>query len=95
MTPTRLRALRDELGLSQQDFASLLGVSQVSVSHWETGHTRMRGLHEALFDLLDLAVQRHSRKVVPALRPAGGVAVDVIRVLARLAPLRKPLAVFT
>ncbi|MCC6381624.1 MAG: helix-turn-helix domain-containing protein [Dehalococcoidia bacterium] len=39
----RVAALRRRLGLSQGDFARLLGVRQQTVSEWETGRYRPRG----------------------------------------------------
>ncbi|MBI2305124.1 MAG: helix-turn-helix domain-containing protein [Chloroflexi bacterium] len=40
MTPEEIKALREYLGLSQGDFARLLGVEQVTVNSWEAGkHT--------------------------------------------------------
>jgi transcriptional regulator with XRE-family HTH domain len=35
----RLKELRNERGLSQQDVGSFLNVSKMAVSHWEKGHS--------------------------------------------------------
>jgi DNA-binding transcriptional regulator YiaG len=40
---TGVRAQRNRLGLSQTDFAKLLGVSTQSVYNWESGNGRPRG----------------------------------------------------
>jgi len=37
ITAERIAQLRSKLGLSQADFASLLGVSAFSITHWESG----------------------------------------------------------
>lgn len=37
MTPADIRAWREERGLSQADLARALGVTQATVSRWETG----------------------------------------------------------
>jgi len=37
ITAERIARLRSKLGLSQSDFASLLGVSAFSITHWESG----------------------------------------------------------
>ena len=37
VTPERIRKWRRKLGLSQTQYADLLGVNAVSVNHWETG----------------------------------------------------------
>ena len=37
ITSERIARLRSKLGLSQADFASLLGVSAFSITHWESG----------------------------------------------------------
>ena len=37
LPPDRIRSNRESLGLTQRDFASLLGVGESTVSRWETG----------------------------------------------------------
>ncbi len=39
VTPERIRKWRRKMGLSQAQFAALLGVNAISVNHWETGKT--------------------------------------------------------
>ena len=41
-SPSRFAAQRKKLGLSAANFAKLLGVSSLSVYHWEAGKTRPR-----------------------------------------------------
>ena len=35
----RLKELRNEHGVSQQDVGKLLNVSKMAISHWEKGHS--------------------------------------------------------
>jgi putative zinc finger/helix-turn-helix YgiT family protein len=37
LSPDRIRSNRESLGLTQRDFANLLGVGESTVSRWETG----------------------------------------------------------
>jgi transcriptional regulator with XRE-family HTH domain len=39
MTPTTLKAFRDEQRLTQQALASLLGVNRVTLADWERGRS--------------------------------------------------------
>ena len=39
VTAERIRKWRKKLGLSQAQFAKLIGVNAISVNHWETGKT--------------------------------------------------------
>jgi SOS-response transcriptional repressor LexA len=43
MMNERIKSLRKELGLTQQDIASGVGVSKASVSQWESGSTEPKG----------------------------------------------------
>lgn len=36
---TRLKELRTEKNLSQNDLAKLLNMSKMAISHWESGHS--------------------------------------------------------
>ena len=49
-TPAAIRRLRKKLGLTQEEFAHRLGVSWVTVSRWEHGHSSPRGLSEKALD---------------------------------------------
>lgn len=85
MTPQEVKQIRTALGLSQQAFASLLGLSFVSVNKWENGGSAPTGLSAVLLELLKNAVRRRGAvQVVAKLRPLGGAPVEVIRLLTRL-----------
>jgi len=45
MAPKDIRALREALGLTQQQFAKRIGAQRVTVARWETGLTRPKGLY--------------------------------------------------
>ena len=47
-----VRALRQHLGLTQQELAEELNVRQQTVSEWETGQYRPRGASERLLTLV-------------------------------------------
>jgi len=47
-----IRRLRDKLGLTQEDFSRLLGVSFQTVNRWENGATTPSGLADSLLDSL-------------------------------------------
>ncbi len=48
----RVRALREQLRLTQQELAEELNVRQQTVSEWETGQYRPRGASERLLSLV-------------------------------------------
>ena len=48
----RMRALRQHLGLTQQELAGELGVRQQTVSEWETGAYRPRGAARRLLGIV-------------------------------------------
>ncbi len=48
----RVRALRQHLGLTQQDMALELGTRQQTISEWETGLYQPRGLSERLLTIV-------------------------------------------
>ncbi len=43
VTPVEVKAIRRQLGLSQREFASLLGVSVDTVQNWEQNRRQPRG----------------------------------------------------
>ena len=85
MTSSSVKSLRAKLGMTQQAFASLLGLSFVSVNKWENGGSTPTGLSAVLLSLLKSALRTHApTTVVTALRRAAGVPLDVVRVLTEL-----------
>lgn len=68
--------LRERMGLTQQEFATLLGLSTVSISRWEHRHTRPTDASHALIGLLDRALAKKGDdgipKIVTALRTISG-----------------------
>lgn len=73
--------LREKLGLTQQEFATLLGLSTVSVSRWEHKHTKPTDGSKALLALLGRAVERQDKDtIVSALRSLSG-ADEVDRII--------------
>lgn len=85
MTGREVRRLRERLGLTQQDFASLLGLSFVSINRWEQGHSSPTGLSDVLLQLLaSVLAQYDEADVVSLLRRTGPVPLDLIRTLVRL-----------
>jgi DNA-binding transcriptional regulator YiaG len=49
---TQIRALRQQLGLTQQEFADTLGVRQQTISEWETGQYAPRGASATLLQII-------------------------------------------
>lgn len=79
---TRIRKYREERGLTQKEFAELIGVSNSRVSNWEQGVNRpdadiladiCRALEVSPSELLDVKLateelSAHERKVIQAYR---------------------------
>jgi putative transcriptional regulator len=59
--PEDVKAIRQQLGKSQSEFASMIGVSVSTLQNWEQGRRRPDGPARAL-----LMVAAHSPKVVAA-----------------------------
>jgi putative transcriptional regulator len=57
------RAVREKLGLSQTQFAALIGISPRTLQNWEQGHRRPEGTARALL----LVADRHPEAVLEAL----------------------------
>jgi DNA-binding transcriptional regulator YiaG len=51
MTPDQIKAIRHALGLTQSEFATTLGATQVTVSRWETGLNPPRGAYLRMLQL--------------------------------------------
>lgn len=68
LEPTDVRHIRTKLKLTQQEFATLLGLSTVSVARWEAGQ-RFTDTSRTLLGLLDRALAKTSpARVVMRLR---------------------------
>jgi DNA-binding transcriptional regulator YiaG len=48
----RIRALREHLGLTQQEMADQLGTRQQTISEWETGMYQPRGASSTLLTMV-------------------------------------------
>ena len=82
MNPDTVKVLRTQLGMTQQAFASALGISFVSVNKWENGGSSPTGLSSILLRLLESALQSHSPRVVSdRLRSVGPDPLAIIRTL--------------
>ena len=57
------RAVRETLGLSQSQFAALIGISPRTLQNWEQGHRRPEGTARALLRV----AERHPEAVLEAL----------------------------
>lgn len=85
MDPRTVRQIRAQLGLTQQAFASLLGLSFVSVNKWENGGSSPTGLSAVLLQLLESALRTHPPSVIlHRLRSTGGTPLEIIRSLVAL-----------
>lgn len=49
---TRVRALREHMGLTQQEMADQLGTRQQTISEWETGMYQPRGASSTLLTMV-------------------------------------------
>lgn len=65
-TKSRIRKLRNHLGLTQKEFASLIGVSTQSVKNWETGINGIKIYHLAKIAELAKDIPDHD---VPTVEP--------------------------
>lgn len=57
------KAVREKLGLSQTQFASLIGISPRTLQNWEQGHRRLEGTACALLRI----AESHPQAVLEAL----------------------------
>lgn len=81
-----IRELRHSMGLTQQAFGSLLGLSFVTVSRWENGHSNPRGLGIVILELLSSALAQNApHKIVNRLRSVDSGPTAIIRELMDLA----------
>lgn len=57
------RVVREKLGLTQSQFAALIGISPRTLQNWEQGHRRPEGTARALLRI----AERHPEAVLEAL----------------------------
>ena len=66
VTAERIRKWRKKLGLSQVQFATLIGVNAISVNHWETGKTVPRPVQKQKIAALRDAGSRQIAQLLAA-----------------------------
>ena len=71
-TGERLRALRESWGLSQREFAVLLGLGSGTVNRWEAGDREPGAVAEALLVLSEAAPTKARRLLEAAQREREG-----------------------
>ena len=62
ITPAWIFEVRDTLGLTQEQFANRLGVSQGTVALWENGDRNPSGSAKILLEMLALEAERLAGK---------------------------------
>jgi DNA-binding transcriptional regulator YiaG len=60
MSPKKIRALRKDLEITQQDLADRIAAQRVTVARWEIGTSRPKGAYLKL--LLDLSKKAKLKK---------------------------------
>ena len=50
-----IRAIRNKIGMSQNEFATLLCISPNTLRHWEKGERELRGTALVLLNIIDKA----------------------------------------
>ena len=80
MTPQQIKALRDELGWTQQQMGSFLNVSQVGIWRWESAQAtpdayRMAALKQLRTRLEQARVARQQQEFIEGLKVAGALGV--------------------
>jgi DNA-binding transcriptional regulator YiaG len=68
-----VRALRQHLGLTQEELSARLGMRQQTVSEWEVGKHRPRGASRTLLTTIaEQAAFSYGAQVVPRFREGDG-----------------------
>lgn len=79
LTPAQITAGRQQLRLSQKDFAELLGVAPETISRWESGaQIQQRVMNELICSFYDVPELRHylsKRRGIPVVQPELPVTV--------------------
>ncbi|MBK5935470.1 helix-turn-helix domain-containing protein [Halorhodospira halophila] len=68
----QVRRIRQELGLSQEEFARLLGVSASGLRKWEQGQRTPRGAAATLLRIMEREPQAVTRALIEEHRGADG-----------------------
>lgn len=73
MTPKEIRELREEVELTQRQFARLLGVTHQTVINWEKGRTEPQPVHLEIMERWKSRLQeREQKRRLKKLLTAGG-----------------------
>ena len=63
MSPKEIRALREQLKVTQQALADLIAAQRVTVARWETGASRPTGAYlKLLMELKEKAKSKKARR---------------------------------
>lgn len=74
--------LRAQLGITQQEFATLLGLSTVTVSRWTQGRTSPTAESHVILELVSRALKRQDPdEVITRLRAADGPLTRTIELV--------------
>lgn len=85
MNAQQVYRLRKKTGLTQQGFASLLGLSFVTVNRWENGRTEPVDLSLVILTLLTRLLEHHTiEEVSRQIRAVDPKPIELLRVLYRL-----------
>lgn len=88
MTGQEVQAARSIRGLTQKDLAKKLGVSETTVTRWETGRFKPAArLQARLHEILGVAPTMHTTQVVPEQERGK----DILRLARSLATARQAL----
>jgi len=99
LSPARIIRLRQKLGLTQGQFAALLGTSNFSVSHWELGKTTPQSAYKNKIAALRGLGKRQIKQLLDQLKPAStpapanGKAAKPVKAQVKKAKKAKPAAV--
>jgi len=79
MSPEEIRKLREDMGVTQREFAEVLGATQAAVSQWESGVKRPdRRSHAILQGLRQKVDEKGQDFVAELIKLAGTVGLVVI-----------------
>ena len=85
MNASEIRALREQLGLNQVEFAQLAGVHPITVSKWERNAASPTPYQNALFDQFREGAKDHEiRFTIKDILIGAGVALAIALLLRHL-----------